>query len=109
MERETIRTVLNREKRRWGSGILVGFVLFCLGAFTAEKSHGVPWLAFIGFGIFAVALGAAHRSICCPRCQGNLGILMMSSARLFSVPSEIRFCPYCAADFDAGDTDSSQA
>ena len=109
METETIRTVLNREKGRWSSGILVGFVLFGLGAFAAESSQGVPWLVFIGFGILAVALGGAHRSIRCPQCRGNLGTLLMSSPRLFSVPPEIRFCPYCAADFDAGDTDSSQA
>jgi len=108
MERETLRAVLNRKKRRWGFGILVGFALFFLGGLTAESSPGVPWLALVGFGIFAVALGATHLFTRCPRCQGNLGTLMMSSFRLFSVPSKIRFCPYCAADFDAGDTDFSQ-
>ena len=109
MERETIRAVLNRKKRRLTSGILMGFVLFFLGGLTAESSHGVPWLALVGFSLFAVALGATHLFIRCPRCRGNLGTLMMSSFRLFSVPSKIRFCPYCAADFDAGDSASSQA
>lgn len=100
MEPDSIRKVVNRGKRLWFSVFLLGLLLFITTPLFDVRDTP-PWLALIGMGIAMIAVVGINLLIRCPRCRGNLGVLAGVSGHPFAISSKVRYCPYCAADFDA--------
>lgn len=94
----SMREVINRRKRFWISMALVGVIFFIgeglLGA------HQPPWLLFVGMGFFILAVVGVNLLIRCPKCRGNLGPLAAASGNPLAMSPKIRYCPYCAVEFD---------
>jgi O-antigen ligase len=96
----SIRAVVNRGKRLWFSIFLVGLLFFAATPLFGVQ-NGPPWLAFVGMGLAMIAVVGINLLIRCPRCKGNLGVIAGVSGHPFAISGKVRYCPYCAADFDA--------
>jgi hypothetical protein len=95
----TMRQVINRQKQLWISAALVGMVFFIAEGFLGFRQP--PWLLFVGIGFFMLAVVGINLLIRCPRCRGNLGPLAAATGNPFAMSPKVRYCPYCAAEFDA--------
>jgi hypothetical protein len=73
------------------------------GLSSVASSKGVDWavglqLPFLGlFGLTIICHGFAFR---CPRCRGSLGHTLQRGHNPWRVGRRVRYCPYCALDFD---------
>jgi hypothetical protein len=97
---DSIRKLVNRSKRLWFSIFLVGLVFFAATPILGLPNEP-PWLVFVGMGIAMIAVLGMNLLIRCPRCSGNLGVIAGVSGHPFAISGKVRYCPYCAAEFDA--------
>jgi len=81
--------------------MLVGFVLFGIGAVAASAHPNLVGLSILGFLTFAGGLVYQLYGIRCPRCHGRIGFALNGFGNLFAVPSHFRFCPFCGVSLDA--------
>lgn len=94
----TIGDQLIRKSRRI---MAVGFLAW-LGFAASLFIGGTPdrfWLPLVFFVPF---IGAVLVQVCfvrCPRCGGNLGLLIAQTMSLLTLTSKAICCPYCGTKF----------
>jgi hypothetical protein len=97
----TISELLIQKSRR---NMLIGFVAwlaFAILVFLAPLS-GQPFLHLIFFIPFIGAALAQVFFIRCPRCNGNVGLLMAQTLAPGSLKTRVTNCPFCGVDFNDG-------
>ncbi len=96
----TLQTLL-MQRMRWirralylGAGLCVAGILF---AGPLGDEYGL--LLFItGIAVLVpVAILAQYHWLRCPRCRGNLGVLLTHEIWL-PVDTKVQFCPFCGVD-----------
>jgi hypothetical protein len=103
----TIRDYLARRKRLF-IGLAVVSWLGAAGSMFLAANGNVPWLFFVFFVGFAVAILGIMFFLRCPRCGGPIGATnatLVTDQMLFV--RRINFCPYCGISLDepyAGNT-----
>jgi hypothetical protein len=101
--RMTTRARLNRRMRWIGGTIYAGFGLSLAGFLIGIVQGGQPVaaIALPGFVVAFVVMVIAHfGALACPRCRGNLAVLVMQRGGL-RVDPRVCFCPYCGVGLDA--------
>ena len=94
----TIRDLLTRQSRR---NLLVGFLAwlaFAGSLFVGAKS-GHPFLPLVFFVPFIGAVLVQVFFVRCPRCKGNLGLLLAQTMSPLTLTSKVSCCPYCGVEF----------
>ena len=99
----TAREVLDRKKRSMSILLFVSFVLMVLGLAVTALLPLFSVAAFWGGGIFFVTLLYTWFGIRCPRCRRPWGNHAMSGGGPFSIPGQLKSCPYCGLDLDSRD------
>jgi hypothetical protein len=95
----TIGELLTHKSRR---NITIGFVTwlaFAVSMFLAPRL-GVPLLHLVFFIPFVGAALAQVFFIRCPRCNGNIGLLMAQTMAPGSLKTRVTNCPFCGVDFN---------
>ena len=95
----SIREAINRAKRLWVSVALVAFAI-CAVSLLVATPDAFPWMFFVGMALGILAVVGINLWIRCPKCQGSIGPLAFSSGNPFAISKDIRYCPYCATNFD---------
>lgn len=97
----SVRSVINKGKRRISLVAYSGVALFFVGILLSSISRQMFTLALIGFGLTFVCVVYAFFAVPCPRCKKAWGYIAMYSGGLFSISKKIKYCPYCGVDIDS--------
>jgi hypothetical protein len=95
----TIREFLTCKSRR---NMLAGFLAwgaFAISIFTAPILN-TPLLPLAFFLPFIGCVFAQAFFVRCPKCNGNLGLLLAQSMSLLTLMFQANHCPFCGIDFN---------
>jgi hypothetical protein len=73
-----------------------GMVVFILGS-VLRAPLVIP---LVGFAVGFVSMFYAQFRIRCPRCNANLGSVIINTGGPFALSKKTKFCPSCGVDFD---------
>lgn len=91
----TIRTVLNRQIRRWMIVYSVAGGTFLLSLPLLTLWPPAQVIGIVGLGIAGIVLFYAwFWQVLCPSCSARLFPIAFQGGR-FSLDKRLRFCPYC--------------
>ena len=82
--------------------IYSGVALFFAGVFgqlLGQLTVVIAIIGLFGFAVTFLAMLVAQFYFRCPRCGGNLGVLMLNRPN-FSMNRRVHFCPFCGGDLD---------
>src|SRR4029450_12700693 len=97
----TIRDYLQRQKRRYAAVVNLGVLVFIGGA-IAGASGGSLFALFL-VALIVCGLGGlfVELRVRFPHCKGELGPAPGSMGRPFTIPDNLRFCPFCGVGLDS--------
>lgn len=96
----TIRKRLERQARRVNAVACAGLAIFILG-FMFGRSLAAQAAGMLALLLAILTITCASFVVVCPKCRGALKPTANFWLLPFSVPKDIRACPFCRADFDA--------
>lgn len=96
----TYRSTIDRKRRKYIVTGYIAFGAFALAGFLSTINQALLPLTLAAFLVFAASILFLIYGIRCPRCRKAIGYTFMGSGGPFSA-SKIRYCPYCALDFDS--------
>jgi hypothetical protein len=97
----TIRDYLRRQKRRYAAVVNLGVLVFIGGAIAGTSGSWLLALALVAFVV--CGLGGLFLGLCvrCPNCGGRFGPVLGAVGSPFTVPANLRFCPFCGIGLDS--------
>ncbi len=95
-----MRDELNKKKRIASLSAIGAFALMFASAIIVPSAS--VYIILIGFPVFMFAIFYAHFGIKCPKCRGNIGILVMHLGSPFTSSKNIKYCPFCGVNIDTG-------
>ena len=96
----TYRSTIDSKRRKYLVIGYIAFAVFALAGFVSTINQAFLPLTLTAFLVFAACSLFLIYGIRCPRCRKAIGYTFMASGVPFSA-SKIRYCPYCALDFDS--------
>ena len=96
----TYRSTIDRKRQKYMLTGYIAFGAFALAGFLSTINRVFLPLTLTAFLVFAACSLFLIYGIRCPRCRNAIGYTFVGSGVPFSA-SKIRYCPYCALDFDS--------
>jgi len=100
----TIRTILNKKKRRVAAVAYFGMAVLALGLFLGGLHPAFFAVAILGYATsFLTIFYAFTVGFPCPKCGvpwASVAMNAMNVGNLFSIDRRIKFCPFCGSDVD---------
>lgn len=95
----TIRSEINKKKRKIAFVIFFGFAIFILGTAFNISNKEILIIALCGFAIAFFGILYSYFGIACPKCKKSWGYIAMYPGP-FSISRRMKFCPFCGEDID---------
>jgi|SRR5882724_2861971 len=95
----TIRDYLRRQKRRSYGVLHLGVLTFFGGAIAGFAGSKMFVFAIFGFVVGGAGMVYLAR-VRCPQCRERIGPILGALGGPFSIPSKLRFCPFCGVELD---------
>jgi hypothetical protein len=90
-----------RRRKRWSFAVLhLGVLTFIGGAIAGASGSKMLVLAIVGFVIAGLG-GVGLARVRCPQCKARIGSILGPTGGPFSIPGNLRFCPFCGVELDA--------